>query len=91
MALKKMLRWGELCQGLMGSEGVVEALPGAERWANGRQIQIAFVALPSAWGGLRMGPLSALNVAVELWGMWRQDVEMHSTLLASGLELGHEL
>ncbi len=37
-----------------------------------------------------MGSLSPLNVAVELWGTWRQDVETHATLLASGLELGHE-
>src|SRR4030042_4075818 len=38
-----------------------------------------------------MGSLSALDVAVELGGTWRQYEELQITPLAGGLELAHEL
>ena len=53
-----------------GVEGVVEMLPVAEGRADCGQVQIPIVALPELLG---VGPLSPLDMAVELGGAWRQD------------------
>ena len=60
----------------------------AEGGTNCGQFQISIVALPEL---LRVGPLSPLDMAVELGGAWWEDEELQVTALAGDLKLAHEL
>src|SRR3990172_4720821 len=88
VALGKILRWGEPCQGLVWAEGVVEALPGMQGWPHRGEIQVAVIALPELLG---MGALGALHMAVEFGRAGREDEEAETCLSARLLEVGHEL
>ena len=82
------LERGEVAERLVGPDGVVFELPGAQRW---RELSDA-----SSHGGagielVAVGPVRAFDAPVELGATRREDEELEAPVTAGGLELPHEL
>ena len=79
---------GEVAEGLVGADGIVGMLPGAEFRVQGGKGEVGGGDLLELLG---MRTLSAFDVAVEFRGTWGQDEKFQTPRLAGGLELGGEL
>jgi hypothetical protein len=73
---------------LVGSDMIIGLLEGGESGLEGRERQIAGVALREF---AAVGAIGAFHDALELGGTGRKDNEANLALLTGGFELGHEL
>jgi len=85
--LLEKLKGREIGQRLVGADGVVGALPGAQLAVQLSQLQRVGRDLIKLF---RVGTVRAFDRAIEFGGAWRQHEQVQTALLASLLELSRE-
>jgi hypothetical protein len=75
----------------VGANGVVDSFPSQESLTEGGDLQLAIIDLISASGGLGMGALGPLHMAIKLGGARRENEEPDPLLPAGMLEVSLEL